>query len=199
LLSRRFAGWPALDRRVKPEMQNSAGFSFKFTKPSITTAFLGTLWLLFGSFVAFNGIIVTAAALTLARGAVNINVSALPAPLDFVCRNALVIAPMQFLVGVLLAIGGFALRRKRSCGRTVIQFLTVALMLWLLFLGAYIFRSSQEAHLAGKSPQVAFPAALPIGFGLIALGSSVWALSRPQITAELDCRVKPQMPNPPDK
>jgi hypothetical protein len=154
-------------------------------KPSISATFLGGLWLGLGLLVAFNGIVVFAAVLMLSRGALNIDLSALPAPLDFVCRNALTIGPIQLLVGILLGIGGFALMRKRNFGRWAIQFLSVALMLWFLFLGFYTLRAAENGRRAGKSQQVLFPASLPIGFGLIALGASVWALSRPRITAEL--------------
>jgi hypothetical protein len=148
-------------------------------KPSITTSYLGGLWLALGLLVAFNGIVVIAAALALSQGASSIDLSSLRAPLDFISRNALTIGPIQFLVGIFLSIGGFSLMRKRSYGRWIIQSLTVALILWFLFLGVYTFRAS------GEGRQVLFPASLPIGFGLIALGSSVWALSRPKITAEL--------------
>ncbi len=122
-------------------------------KLSITTAFLGGIWLGLGLFVAFNGIVVFAAALVLSRVALNYDLNALPAPLDFVFRNALAIGPIQFLVGFLLSIGGFAL--------------------------------SEDGRRGGQAEQVLFPASLPIVFGLIVLGSSVWALSRQQITAEL--------------
>lgn len=148
-------------------------------KPSISTAFLGGLWLGMGVFVAINGIVAVAAALLLSRGVLKFELSAMPAPLDFITRNALVIGPIQFLVGIFLGIGGFALMRKRRCGRWIIQFLSVALMLWFLFLGFHTFRASEEGH------QTAFSSSLPIGFGMIALGASVWALCRPQITAEL--------------
>ena len=114
----------------------------------------------------------------------SIDQSCLRAPLDFISKNALTIGAIQFLVGIFLGIGGFSLMRKRSSGRWIIQSLTVALMLWLLFLGIYTHRASEEGR------QVLFPPSLPIGFGFIALGSSVWALSRPKITQELSLNKK---------
>ena len=148
-------------------------------KPSITTSYLGGLWVSFGFFVAFGGIVVTAAAIALSQGVLSIDPSSLPAPLDLISRNALTIGPLQFLVGIFLGIGGFLLKRKRRFGRWIIQSLTVALIPWFLFLGVYIHKASEEGR------QVLLPASLPIGFGLIALGSSVWAISRPKITQEL--------------
>ena len=153
-------------------------------KPSISTSYLGRLWLALGLLVALNGVVVIAAALALSQGILSIDLGSLRAPLDFVSKNALTIGPIQFLVGIFLTIGGFSLMRKRSSGRWIIQFLTVALILWFLFLGAYTHRASEEGR------QVLFPSSLPIGFGLIALGSSVWALSRPKITQELDLSKK---------
>ena len=155
-------------------------------KPSITTSYLGRLWLVLGFLVAFNGIIVVVAALALSQGVLSIDLRALRAPLDFISTNALSIGPIQFFVGIFLSIGGFSLIRKRSAGRWIIQSLTVALILWFLFLGAYTHRASEEGR------QVLFPPALPIGFGLIALGSSVWALSRPKITQELGLKKDPR-------
>jgi hypothetical protein len=148
-------------------------------KPSITTSFLGGLWLALGLLIAFNGIVVIIVALALSQGAWSIDLGSLQAPLDFISKNALTIGPIQFLVGIFLSIGGLSLMRKRSSGRRIIQSLSVALLLWFLFLGIYTHKASEE----GK--QVCFPAFLPIGFGLIAFGSSIWAVSRPKITQEL--------------
>ena len=153
-------------------------------KPSITTSYLGRLWLALGLLVALNGIVVVAAALAISQGVLNIGLSSLRAPLDFIAKNALTIGPIQFLVGIFLSIGGLSLMRKRSSGRRIIQSLTVALILWFLFLGVYTHRASEEGR------QVLFPASLPIGFSLIALGSSAWALSRPKITQELNLHKK---------
>ncbi|MDB6134835.1 MAG: hypothetical protein JWM59_3078 [Verrucomicrobiales bacterium] len=148
-------------------------------KPSITTSYLGRLWLVWGLLVALGGIVAIAAALALSQGALSIDLSSLPAPFDFISKNALTIGPIQFLVGIFLSIGGFALMRKRNSGRWILQSLSVALMLWFVFLGVYTHRASEEGR------QVLFPASLPICFGLVVLGSSVWALSRPKITREL--------------
>ena len=148
-------------------------------KPSITTSYLGRLWLAWGLLTALGGIVLTAAALARSQGALSIDLSSLRAPLDFISKNALTIGPIQFLFGIFLSIGGFKLMRNRNSGRWILQSLTVALILWFIFLGVYTHRASEEGR------QVVFPASLPIGFGLVVLGSSVWALSRPKITKEL--------------
>jgi hypothetical protein len=153
-------------------------------KPSITTSYLGGLWIGFGLLVAFNGIVVIAAAFALSHGVLSIDLSSLRAPLDFISKNAFTIGPIQFLIGIFLSIGGFSLMQKWRSGRWIIQSLTVTLILWFLFLGVYTYKASEEGR------QVLFPASLPIGFGLIALGSSIWALSRPKITQELSLNKK---------
>ena len=148
-------------------------------KPIIATTLLGMAWLGFGILIAFNGLVVLAAAFLLPHSHLNVELSEMPAPLDLLARNALAIGSIQLLVGVALGMGGAALIRKKRSGRWTLQVLSIALMGWFLFLGAYIHRASE------KSQDVLFPSILPIGFGLIALGSSVWALGRPRITAEL--------------
>ena len=112
-------------------------------KPFITTSYQGRLWLGLGLLVAFNGIVVIVAAFALSQDALSIDLNSLKAALDFISKNAFIIGPIQFLVGALLSIGGFSLMRKRSSGRWLIQSLTVALILWFVFLGAYTFRASR--------------------------------------------------------
>lgn len=148
-------------------------------KPSISTTFLGRLWLVFGFLFAVNGIVLIAAAILLPGSNLNVDLETIPAPLDLIARNALSIGSIQLLVGMALGVGGASLMRKKNSGRWTLQILSVVILIWFSFLGAYTYRAS------GNSQKVLFPPILPIGFGLVALGSSIWALSRPEITAEL--------------
>ena len=147
-------------------------------KKPITTTFLGGAWLSFGFFVAINGIILVATALLLPHINLNIELSQLPAPMDLLVKDAFTIGLVQFLTGVALAMGGALLKRKKRGGKLMLQTLSVALMIWFLFLGAYIHLASQ------RSQEVLFPPLLPICFGVITMGVSLWALSRLRITGD---------------
>lgn len=148
-------------------------------KQSFTAATIGSLWVPIGLFLVVGGLVATAGSFALSSGTFSIDTAALPAPLDFIASHARTIGPVQSLVGILLSTGGFLLTRKRPLGWWLLVTLSIALIPWFLFLGATIAKASQ----AGRP--VAFPAALPIAFALLALGTNLWALTRPSVTRDL--------------
>lgn len=148
-------------------------------KPPFTASTIGGLWIPIGLFLAFGGLVATAGSFALSSGTFSIDTTALPAPLNFVATHARTIGPIQILVGILLSTGGFLLTRKRPLGWWLLFALSLALIPWFLFLGATIAKASQAGH------PVAFPAALPIAFGLLALSTNLWALTRPALIREL--------------
>ena len=148
-------------------------------KPSISTTFLGRLWIALGGFIALNAVLVIGIPYILPRSGLSIDFNKLAEPLRLIANSALKFGSIQLLIGIALVVGGTLMTRKKRSGRWILQMLFISLLTWFLFLSVYLYQAREASQAILFSPY------LPAGFGLLAMGSSIWALSHAKISAEL--------------